>query len=697
MDAHKSTIEQFFYGCDPLVVPVYQRLYTWKMDDCKQLLDDIYAIALNPKATHFVGSIVDVKHSNSIVLIDGQQRVTTISLLLLALRNALVNGTLAATDGSLIQRIENGFLINPFNVNEARVRLKPFRDDYRAFHALFDETEEFVKSSLVTSNYLFFAEKMKSLPFSPDLLFDAIKRLTIVRITLEPEYGDNAQLIFESINSTGVRLTEADKVRNFVLMNLDAETQESYFNKYWSLIETYTGNDLEDFIRYYLTTQLGRIPNKSDVYKEFKSYAAGKHDDGMEHLLFKMRTFAKIYKSIKTCQVGVSSVNEVMCNLEELDNTTSYPFLLSFLDYCESEGVTENEKLRVLKTIEVFLVRRTMKGLYNTGLNKIFMNLHKRVLQHIREGFTYADVMIYILENAISYYEFPNDDAFLQSFEVRDVYNMRKNYRLFLFSRLEESLNKESVNVKEKIETGLYTYEHIMPQTLTDDWRKEIGPNADEVHERWIHNIGNLTLTAYNSEYSNRPFCEKRDGIPTLPEMKSLRESCIAMNTWVSQCGHWTEEEIKCRCKQLANQALQLWPYPLTAFTPLVEEDALIPIDSDYSFKGSYIKYYSFRGARVDVASWADAFIRISRQFYEINPSILFSLCKDNGYYRTTLGDGYVPLVDGLYIYTSCNTEGKLNCIRKVMIQYGLDSDDISFALYSKRNPSITIDFPDNN
>lgn len=691
MDAHKSTIQRFFYGTEPLVVPVYQRVYTWKQEDCAQLFEDILAIAHKPGTTHFVGSIVDVKHANGIVLIDGQQRITTISLLLIALKNAILSGRISATDPTTIQQIEQGYLVNPFAAEEHRVRLKPFRDDSKAFAALFGNEDDYVKGSLVTSNYLYFLDRITSKKeATPEQILDAIKRLTIVHITLEPEYGDNAQLVFESINSTGVRLTEADKVRNFVLMNLDAVTQEHYYKDYWSKIETNAGNLLEDFVRHFLTAQTCNIPNKTEVYKRFKELVSEEYPTDIQPLLEKMTKSSKFFRMIKGCSVGGQEANRIMGYLEDLDNTTSYPFLISYLDYYETNSEPETELVKVLRTLDVFLFRRTMRGLYNTGLNRVFTNLHKRVVNQIREGFTYSDVMIYILENAISYYEFPTDESFSQCFAIRDIYSMRPNYRQYYFVRMEEAMNKEAVDVKQKMQDKLYTIEHIMPQTLTDEWRSELGvEQAESVHEKWLHTAANLTLTAYNSEYSNRPFKEKRDGIPALPDMRGFRDSCIALNNYVSKCDVWTETQLEERLESLKLLALKLWPYPQTTFTPLEIQEEMIPIDSDFAFKGRNVRFYTFLGTRTDVDSWADAITKLVRKFYELDSSPLYELQSNpEVWYLDTephQGELWNKVIDGLYLKVSSSTTDKLNILRRLLDVYNLESDEIAFSLYPKR------------
>ena len=688
MTGKEATLAEFFYGTEPIIIPVYQRNYTWKKSDCKQLLEDILSIANNKDMTHFIGSIVHVKHSDGNIIIDGQQRITTLSILLLAIRNAILCGDITTPNETLTKEIEYQFLINQFSKEQARrMKLKPFRDDCKAFDALFGEKEHFILESQITENYNYFYEDIVARAIDPQTVYDAIKRLVFVRITLEPSHGDNAQQIFESINSTGVRLTETDKIRNFVLMNLDAKTQEHFYNNYWLQIENNTDRFLEDFMRDYLTMARKAIPNKSDVYHVFKEYTLNNYADNIEPLLDSLKHYSQIFCAIKECQIGSSRANEIMSQLEQLDLTTTYPFLLSMLNHKMEGNIDEQEVERVLQTIEVFLFRRIMMGYYNTGLNKVFYNMHSRILKAQYGDWRYSDVLIYLLQHGISYFDFPKDEEFKKSFEERDVYKMKSNYRLYLFCTLEESLNKEAVGVKEKIENGVLSIEHVMPQTLTEEWRKELGPEfTQEDFDKWVHNIGNLTLTAYNSEYSNRKFADKRDGVPSLPEMKGFKDSCVAMNKFISQCEHWTKVEMDERCKEIAVQATKLWPYPTTDFQPLVIEDDFIPIDADYKFKGRAIKSYTFNGATVTVESWADAFTRIVRTLYEMDASILHHLAHDKSepYYSNVPQNGYNKTAEGVHLCVACDTYNKLRQLHRLLDMYKLESDDISVALYPK-------------
>lgn len=689
MRGQETFLAKFFHSTKPLVVPVYQRNYTWRKENCKLLFDDILNICNDERKKHFIGSVVFVDHADSFIVIDGQQRITTISILLLALRNAIKNSEIEVTNPSLANQIEYEFLVNQFSsTEEHRMKLKPFRDDCKAYDALFGDAQNYIETSQITINYKFFYNELISQNVDATKFYEAIKnRLEFVQISLEPQYGDNAQLVFETINSTGVSLNETDKIRNFVLMNLDAKRQEHIYNNYWLPIEISTNIYMEDFMRDYLTMRLNYIPNRNDVYKVFKDFVLENYASDVEPLLTDLKYYATIFKSIKESKIGTNKANAIMTDLEQLELTTTYPFLLALLAYHRQGGISDNEAEKVLGVLEVFLFRRIMSGFYNTGLNKIFVNLHNRIIKMMYDNFTYLDVFIYLLQHGITYWEFPNDEKFKLSFEEREVYKMRSNYRLYLFYKFEEAMNKEAVGTKMKIEDGVLSIEHIMPQTLSDDWKIELGDITEEEYDKWLHNIGNLTLTAYNSEYSNRKFSEKRDGIPTLQDMKGFKDSCVAMNKYVSEQEHWTLQNIKTRCNWFAEQACKIWPYPTTHYKPIVSEEEFIPIDAEFEFKGRYIKCYRFEGLVVNVDSWADAFTRIVKTLYEKDNSKLNYLAQNpqEGFYETHPEEGFNQISENLYLKVACNTHNKLRQLYRLLTMYEYETDAISIVLHPQR------------
>ena len=511
MKGSASHLLEFLEGSRKrFIIPVYQRNYDWKQENCKQLFDDLVQVIRENKQSHFFGSIVSYAHlRDEVVLIDGQQRITTVSLILIAMINAMKQGIMASEDSNLVDILQDTYIIDKYRKEERKVRLKPFRDDCNAFDRLiFNKEEDYVADSKVTHNYHYFFDRIANLKeLTMDELYRAIDSLEIIDIVLEPEHGDDPQLIFESLNSTGLDLTEADKIRNFILMGLKPDIQEKYYDDYWNKIENCTGSELDSFVRNYLTIETGVIPNIRNVYQAFKAYAKGKD---IQQLLGQMLTYATAYKKLTTFDLGDSEANEIAKRLDLLDITVAYPFLMAFMIYASDTGIYEKELVPVLSCIESFIFRRLMCDLPTNALNKIFATLHKFVVKNKKETDTYSDVMVYYLETRKLSSTFPKDEEFLNGFTTKNIYAMRGKNKTYLFERLENGSSKEKNDIVGNIAEGILTIEHIMPQTLSPWWRQELGDKYETIHEKWLHTIANLTLTGYNSTYSNKSFPEKK-------------------------------------------------------------------------------------------------------------------------------------------------------------------------------------------
>ncbi len=681
-----SSLMRFLDGSGKrFIIPVYQRNYDWKKENCQQLFDDLVSVIKEKKDHHFFGSIVSAAHGrDEIVLIDGQQRITTVSLILIALRNALKKGVLIAEDHYLIERIDD-YLIDKYDKSDRKVRLKPFRDDCTAFdNLLFRDESEFIGNSKVTINYRYFYDRIVTIrELTPDELFLAIKSLEIIDIELEPEHGDNPQLIFESLNSTGLDLSEADKIRNFVLMNLAPDVQENYYDLYWNKIEKNCHAELDAFVRNYLTVKQGVIPNLKSIYTSFKAYARTVND--ILAILQDMLTYAYTYNDIVTHNVGSDETNEVAERLDLLDMTVAYPFLMAFLVYAKQNQIEEKEVYAVLSCVETFIFRRLMCDLPTNALNKIFATLHTSVLKNKKDSDTYSSVMIYILESKKLSSSFPKDEEFQAGFTTKNIYSMRAKNKEYIFERLENGNSKEKQDVIGNIEKNNYTIEHIMPQTLSPTWKQELGDNWEAIQERWLHTIANLTLTAYNSNYSNKLFSEKK-----IMEHGFL-ESGIRMNHYIASFEKWGEDELELRKKHLQEDALKIWPYPQTSFVPVAKEDDVVSLSEDNGIStGRDIQYFIFRENRQEVNQWSDMMWEMGQILFAMNPAILYQEAanRKNVWFETyQCSHNYRKLAEGLFFCpTSSSTWNKMAILKNLFKLYGIDEDDLSFGLKPKKD-----------
>ncbi len=517
-----------------LVIPIYQRLYSWEKEQCKQLWDDIIKIGENDKMDgHFIGSILYVL--DGLLIIDGQQRLTTITLLLAALRDHWSDKR---------KEIENDYLINSDKDGDKKFRLILSESDKDTLLSLIDKDKRKPSepSSKIVENFKLFEEWVSNTD-KLETIFKGLEKLMIVEIALEKE-KDDPQLIFESMNSKGIELTQTDLIRNYIVMETEIEKREGLYNKYWRAMEEDFKQDkklFDRFVRHYLTIKR-KIPNINKIYVELKDYRQ-KEGIGIEDLLKDLQKYCGYFCQIVFKKEANKDLNKALGFLVDLEMDVIYPLLLElYSDY--SDGVLSKEDFRrSIALIESYICRRAVCGIFSSGLNKLFASFTK----HIQKDEYFKSLKAhfgYLTEKQ----RFPNNDEFKNLFITIDFYSFKKNE--YFFERLENFDTKEPVNTK-----GLTT-EHIMPQTLTEEWERDLGENFQEIHDKYLHTIGNLTLTGYNPEYSNKSFQEKRD------MEKGFKDSPLRLNQSLRDLKSFGEEEIKKRANDLADLALKIWTYP---------------------------------------------------------------------------------------------------------------------------------------
>lgn len=667
------------------IIPVYQRNYDWGNAQCKQLYSDLVDIAINDRPSHFFGCIVRAHAQNGsadeYLIIDGQQRMTTVCLIFLALYWNLRRGNVVAADDKLAEKIFKKYLVDEYETKEKKIRLKLNKEDRMAFDTIVEtgDSDKYLNST-VSINYRFFYGKIQELPCSVDKFFEAIRRLIVIDIFLGN--NDDPQLIFESLNSTGLELTESDKIRNFVLMGLSEEQQEEYYDKYWNKVEHNCDNGLDSFVRDYLTIVTGVIPSQRKIYATFKEYVKTSVPN-IEEILKDMLRYSNVYSKLTSFNLGSAKANETARRLDYLDMSVVNPYLMAFLVYAEENNLDISETEIVLGCVESFIFRRLMCDLPTNALNKIFATLHKAVVKQKGDDDTYSSVLIYQLEEKKLTSSFPKDEDFTLGFTTKNIYSMRAKNKAYIFERLENGSSKEKNDVIKNIEDGTLSYEHIMPQTLTPAWREALGDQCDTIHEKWLHTIANLTLTGYNSNYSNRPFAEKK------AMEHGFSESGIRLNHFIAEFDKWTLEELELRKNKLAKMAVKIWPYPATSFVPAVKDDECIGLNEDYPFKSRYIKYFMFQGVRYDVAAWADMLLDMCKLLYSINPAVLHKEAADNSnvwIHNEQCSPTYKKVAEGIFVCTSNDTYTKLRILRNLLRKCNIEEDEVQFALHPWRN-----------
>ena len=562
MKATEAKLLDFLKKSPQFVIPIYQRTYSWTEKECRQLWDDIVRCGSNDKiAVHFVGSIVyiesglsQVTHQAPLLVIDGQQRLSTVTLILAALAEAVADGE--PFDGFSQRKIRNYFLLNPEESGDRNFKLLLSQTDKATLTAIVGGIEKPKEHSLrVTENHALFKRWINEAKGDLATLCKGLAKLVVVDIALNRDQ-DNPQLIFESMNSTGKELSQADLIRNFILMGLDPKLQTRLYEQFWRPMEVDFGQEaygthFDGFMRYYLTVKTGELPNINAVYDAFKDHARTSKDSAVDDsahvqaLVRDIRDYARHFCAMALDSETDPDLKRAFHDLRELKVDVAYPFLLELYHDYAMGLLAKDDFARSVRLVEAYVFRRAICAIPTNSMNKTFATFTKALKKD-----RYLESIEAQLLLLPSYRRFPNDDEFHRDLQTRDLYNFRS--RSYWLRRFENHGRKENVAVDE------YTIEHIMPQNeqLGAAWRSALGTEWQRIQQTWLHTLGNLTLTGYNSEYSDHPFTEKRD------MEGGFKQSPLKLNDGLGQLEQWNEEAIKTRAGKLAGLAVQVWTGP---------------------------------------------------------------------------------------------------------------------------------------
>ena len=679
MKGYAKPLHEFIEGHKiQFVIPVYQRNYDWLIDNCDQLFSDLVKLSRSNRCSHFFGSIVTSSADSSYnrLVIDGQQRLTTISLLLLAGIKAVKDGAIEISEESKIDEAYEVFLKAKFCNSERKIKLVPIENDRIAYDKIFNEEDSFDEDSKVTRNYRHFYDLLTRKPqaLSFDQLLDAIERLQIISIELDSD--DDAQLIFESLNSTGLALTEADKIRNYLLMSLTPEEQHMCFKNYWQKIEQATENQPTKFLRDYLTIQqqLQRPVRQSNIYYEWKKYMDG-HERKEE--LVKMLDYAHYYQQVTEAKLSTAKLSEKMRHICNIETDVTNVFFIQFLRYASANSLSEDEIFKVIDLVENYLARRIVCNMPGNALTQVFCALHKDVLKSIEEyssanvelGNSYSDILTYHIMRRDGNYQLPRDMQFVESIKTRDAYHMLKPFQIFLFERLENSVHGEYNDVATDMKKKDATIEHIMPQTLNGDWKAMLGDNFEEIQDKYLHTFANLTLTGINSELSNKPFEIKRDGKKIGNEIyPGYKNSKYRLTKNVTLCDKWTEIELQNRCNEIVATFLRLYPLPQTTFKPLPKPVDEASLDEEtFSPTNRILKGFRLFGNEYNETTWKGMLLHVVKLVIERYTDIVDTLYDAEGYFWSAkqADTRYCTMIaPQKYLWTSMDNRSKLRCLR---------------------------------
>ena len=581
MKATEKPILKFLEGPKQFRIPIFQRRYSWQEKNCQQLWEDVLAAGKdNEREQHFLGSIVYIRETQNMenvskfTVIDGQQRLTTISLLLLALKQAIEEETEDVEIDITPEDILNDYLFNDGEEGEFRLKLHLTKGDIQTFDYLLNYRDYLPANPSLSleKNFRFFKRMIKDVvegkikdayknPIDVNLqtVHSGLKKLMIVEIILEGN-ENSPQTVFESLNSTGVPLSQADLIRNYVILQAKSPTvQNRLYRDFWFEMEEYFGKEqytesFNSFMRDYLTLKTEKIPPRKGVYNRFKTYLPPymfENSKNAEKIVSEIRRYGRHYVDF-TEKEKDPEILECLEDIWELRATVIYPFLLEVYDYYKRENLEKSEVVETLRLVESYVFRRSICELSDKFLNHIFVSILKEMSKGNANH--YIKSLNATLLGLPFHRRCPKDDEFKEALLKKDIYTAQSGRICkYMLRRLENYERKEPISSSDEE----YTIEHVMPQTLTEEWKKQLGENFSEIHANYLHTIGNLTLTGRNSEFGNKSFVEKRDMCK-----EGFSHSTLYLNDSLGRAEEWNEDAIKTRASELAEKACKAWIYP---------------------------------------------------------------------------------------------------------------------------------------
>lgn len=679
MKAAETRVDRFLANSETaFAIPVYQRNYDWTRVQCQQLFHDILTVGADEELSgHFIGSIVYVHDDvytvsglRELTIIDGQQRLTTLTLIFTALfRHAIATGR-----DQQAQRIYKTFLINEFADDTEKLKLKP-TDNNKAALAQIMDPEEAVKVggySRLIENYRFFEGRIDDTNF--DIVQRGLTKLFLVDITLE-RGKDNPQRIFESLNSTGLELSQADLIRNYILMGLPRKEQEHVFRNFWEPIEANAQNlevnesRVSDFIRDFLTLKQKDIPNKGAVYEKFKERYPVPNSPELMKELEELRELSHVYARLLNPQLEKDpAISRELGYIRTLEINVAYPFLMPVYRDFTKGMISRDVFAAVLHLVQSYVWRRFILGLPTNALNKIFMSLYDRI-----EPGNYLESIERSLMQRGGTQRFPRDAEVVAMLKDKDIYSTKSRTRTYFFDRLENHNNREFVDVTMP---GI-TVEHIFPQNPEPGWRGDL--DADEyalLGEKYLNTVGNLTLSGNNGRLGNKTFLEKRDMNEDGGE-QGYRFSRLWLNRDLQTIDMWGVQQVEARAERVAKRFLEVWPAPSVGAVADVDSDEVNIFDAEEP-RYKRLEYAMFFGSRLEVKQVAKLYSEVLAQLLLLQPEAFHGTKLGERVQLTSTPGALrqaVQVADGYFIEGNIDSTSKFERLKVALSELNLEEE----------------------
>jgi uncharacterized protein with ParB-like and HNH nuclease domain len=676
MKAAETRVDRFLASNETaFAIPVYQRNYDWTRVQCQQLFADIIAVGKDDtQSAHFIGSIVYVHDDvytatglTELTIIDGQQRLTTLTLIFIAIYRFY----LSQGQQSLATQIYKTYLINEFSSEPEKLKLKPTDNNKAALAQILDpdEARKIDGYSKLIENFQFFQNQINQ--NNVDIVMRGIRKLIFVDIALDRQ-KDNPQRIFESLNSTGLELSQADLIRNYILMGLPRKEQEETFKNFWEIIESNARNvtlnesRVSDFIRDFLTLKQKEIPNKGAVYEKFKERYPTPSSQELLKALEELRSLSAVYRKLLNPAIeNRPHIRQELLWIKTLEINVAYPFLMPVYQDFEKGDISQEVFLSILQLIQSFVWRRFIVGLPTNALNKIFMVLYDRI---DRTDYL-ASIQRYLLLRTGSQ-RFPRDSEIEMILKDKDIYSIKSRSRTYFYERLENHKNNEYISLND----STLTVEHIFPQNPDSSWTSN--PDKEALQEIYLNTIGNLTLSGNNGKLGNKSFIEKRDMNDEKGE-QGYRFSRLWLNRDLKELDEWGVDQVKARADRITKRFLEVWPLPSVSLDEQSDGDEVNIFDAEQP-RNKRLKHASFLGNRLEVSQVTDLYRKVFTELLILQPDAFsgtklgerLQLTKDAESLRQA-----IHLGDETYIEGNIDSSMKFQRIKLALTELDLEEE----------------------
>ncbi len=675
MNAKELKLNKFLGQNDAqFVIPVYQRNYDWTYMQCKKLFNDIIDIGNNEDIkAHFIGSIVyihdDVYSASGITeltIIDGQQRLTTVTLIYLVIYKLAIE----LKEERLVNRINETYLINKNTSENEKLKLRPTENNDRALKHLLRNSseEEYSDFSRLIDNFNYL--KNLIIEENYELILKGLSKIMFVEISLDRK-NDDPQRIFESLNSTGLDLSQADLIRNYILMGLKRKSQQRIYENYWEIIEKLAKeektavNRVSDFLRDYLTFLDKKIPTRNNVYQIFKDKFPTSTVEKLEEFLSPIKRFALYYNKLinpeneldKDIRLQIKYINHLEVNV-------AYPFLIKVYDDYSSKLINKSVFINVLELIQSFVWRRFIIGLPTGSLNKIFMKLYDDV-----DKYDYLASIEKSLLRKKSSQKFPSDQEVINSLKEKDIYGIKPRNRIYFFERLENFENKELVQINN------LTTEHIFPQNPDPKWKVDLGEDYSFIKENYLNTIANLTLSGNNGSLGNKPFVQKRD-MNSDGKEQGYKYSRLWLNRSLSTIDKWGKIEIEERFVLIKERFLKVWKFPSAEINESVLDEVNI-FDADNP-TNKKLEYAIFFDQKLNIKKVTELYSEVMKTLFDLQPESFFTtelltklnLTQDKNKLRQA-----IVLNETYFIESNFDNKGKFERIKAALTIFNSEDE----------------------